>query len=72
MEQVRRAALAPAEPSSQDARVAAEATQKAAQARRDLFQEKREEREEETQGVPAAARNAYMRRETSPRIDVRA
>ena len=36
MQQVRRAALAPAEPSPQDRAVAAEATQRAAQARSDL------------------------------------
>ncbi|MCP5042982.1 MAG: hypothetical protein GY944_18310 [bacterium] len=36
MQQVRRAALAPAEPSSQDARVAAEAAQKAAEARSEI------------------------------------
>jgi len=42
MEQVRAAALAPAEPSSQDLKVAAEASQKAVEARTDIAEEKRE------------------------------
>lgn len=43
---VRRAALAPAEPSPQDRRVAAAATQMEAEARRELAQQQREEVEE--------------------------
>ncbi|QKE64788.1 hypothetical protein HNE05_16000 [Aquipseudomonas campi] len=43
MEVVQRAALAPAEPSSQDRRVAAQAQAMAAQARTDLAQQQREE-----------------------------
>ncbi|WP_235983315.1 putative metalloprotease CJM1_0395 family protein [Aquipseudomonas guryensis] len=43
MEVVQRAALAPAEPSSQDRRVAAQAQALAAQARTDLAQQRREE-----------------------------
>lgn len=43
MEVVQRAALAPAEPSSQDRRVAAQAQAQAAQARTDLAQQQREE-----------------------------
>lgn len=42
MEQVRAAALAPAEPSSQDLKVAAEASQKAVEARSDIAEENRE------------------------------
>lgn len=42
MEQVRAAALAPAEPSSQDLKVAAEASQKAVEARNDIAEENRE------------------------------
>lgn len=42
MEQVRRAALAPAEPSAQDLKVAAQATAAAAQARQDIAEEHRE------------------------------
>ncbi len=42
MEQVRAAALAPAEPSSQDLKVAAEASQKAVEARTDIAEENRE------------------------------
>jgi hypothetical protein len=45
MQVVRSAALAPAEPSAQDRRVAAEAAQAAAQARADLAEEQRETRE---------------------------
>lgn len=43
MQQVRAAALAPADPSPQDLRVAAEATQKATEARSDVAREKAEE-----------------------------
>lgn len=42
MQQVRRAALAPSEPSSQDARVAADAAQKANEARLEIAKESRE------------------------------
>ncbi len=42
MEQVRAAALAPADPSGQDVRVAAKAAQNAAEARREILQEKLE------------------------------
>ena len=45
MQQVRAAALAPAQPSSQDLKVAAEAAQKAFEARNDIAQENREELE---------------------------
>jgi len=47
MIQVQQAALAPAEPSSQDRQVAAEAGQKAAQAMRELTEEKQAARKEE-------------------------
>jgi len=70
MEQIRRAALAPAEPSAQDARVAAEATQTAAKARQEILQEKHEARG--SVDLPTAARNAYTRREHGTRIDIRA
>jgi hypothetical protein len=45
MQQVRAAALAPAQPSSQDLKVAAEAAQKAFDARSDIAEENREARE---------------------------
>jgi hypothetical protein len=48
---VRRAALAPAEPSEQDRRVAAEASQMAAQARVELLQLKRSDDSEETEAT---------------------
>lgn len=43
MQTVRRAALAPAEPSAQDLRVAAQAAAAAAQARRDIAEQRRED-----------------------------
>ncbi|GAC1034965.1 hypothetical protein thsps21_57940 [Pseudomonas sp. No.21] len=58
MEVVQRAALAPADPSAQDRRVAAEAAAKAAQALVELGQLRREEAAEET------ARKAEARAET--------
>lgn len=52
---VRRAALAPAEPSEQDRRVAAEASQMAAQARVELLQLQRSEEDEATSREASAA-----------------
>lgn len=55
MQQVRAAALAPAQPSSQDLKVAAEAAQKAFEARSDIAEENREARESESSdGVSAS------------------
>jgi hypothetical protein len=55
MQQVRAAALAPAQPSSQDLKVAAEAAQKAFEARSDIAEENREARESESsEGVSAS------------------
>lgn len=48
MQQVQRAALAPADPSSQDLRVAAQAAAKANEARSELLQEQSESRSDET------------------------
>lgn len=59
MQQVRRAALAPAEPSAQDRRVAAQATQTASTARAELSEQQRAERsgqgEQDNAGGVAAA-----------------
>lgn len=74
MEQVRAAALAPAEPSAQDARVAAEAAQKAAKARQVILQEKLSAREGEDEGGAASSRTiaqAYATPERAARIDLR-
>ncbi len=73
MEQVRAAALAPAEPSAQDARVAAEAAQRAAEARRELLQEKLSTREGtgSDQRVSQSVESAYARPERASRIDIR-
>ena len=55
MQQVRAAALAPAQPSSQDLKVAAEAAQKAFEARSEIAEENREARESESSdGVSAS------------------
>lgn len=43
MQQIRRAALAPRDPSAQDRRVAAEASRKEAEARREIMEERRKE-----------------------------
>ena len=60
-EQIRRAALAPADPSAQDRRVAAQATQMAAEARIELASERRESSEEGEQPnqVQAAGLDNY-------------
>ncbi len=50
MQVVKRAAMAPAEPSSQDRRVYAEASQKEAQARQELAEDKREEVQKSSEG----------------------
>lgn len=59
MQQVRRAALAPAEPSAQDRRVAAAASQKATAARAELAEQRRAERageeDQAAQGTEASA-----------------
>jgi hypothetical protein len=48
-QQIRAAALAPAEPSSQDRKVAAQASQMAAEARADIMNTKQEERTENSE-----------------------
>jgi hypothetical protein len=53
MQQVRAAALAPAQPSSQDLKVAAEAAQKAFEARSDIAEENREARETANSSEPS-------------------
>ena len=53
MQQVRAAALAPAQPSSQDLKVAAEAAQKAFEARSDIAEENREARETASSSEPS-------------------
>ncbi len=53
MQQVRAAALAPAQPSSQDLKVAAEAAQKAFEARSDIAEENREARESANSSEPS-------------------
>lgn len=74
MRTVRRAALAPAEPSPQDRRVAAEASRKEANAREDLAEQRHEERvealaeEKETPPVEAVEE----REEAEPAASVRA
>jgi hypothetical protein len=55
---VRRAALAPAEPSSQDLRVAAQAQQKLAQAQAELAQDRLEERRESAAAAAEERRSA--------------
>lgn len=54
MQVVKRAALAPAQPSAQDRRVYAEASQKEAEARRELNEQRQEEAASATQGADAA------------------
>lgn len=82
MEVVLRAALAPAEPSAQDLRVAARAQAQAAQARAELAEQRREQSEAEQEkaadgqssekrhedrvGAPAAALDLYHRLERLP------
>ncbi|WP_026376242.1 putative metalloprotease CJM1_0395 family protein [Aestuariibacter salexigens] len=56
MQQVRAAALAPAEPSPQDLRVANEAAQRASEARRDIIEESREQLENASQRDPGEPR----------------
>ncbi len=55
---IRRAALAPAQPSSQDRAVAAEATQMAAQAQADLLAEKSENSNDDAESAPQSVTNA--------------
>lgn len=57
MQVVKRAAMAPAQPSSQDRQVYAEASQKEAEARQELAQEKQEEAQGGTNNSNAAARS---------------
>lgn len=72
---IRRAALAPAQPSSQDRAVAAEATQMAAQAQADLIKEKSEQPAGEaasfSRQAPTPLEQAYSpdSRETTPQVD---
>jgi hypothetical protein len=56
-QRAKRAALAPAEPSGQDRRVAAQADQLANQARRDLAEERRTERDPESESSADAPRS---------------
>ena len=58
MQIVKRAALAPAEPSSQDRKVYAEASQKEAEARQELAQQKTEEVQANSQGSSAQGSSA--------------
>ena len=58
MQQVRRAALAPAEPSAQDRRVASQASQSATAARAELSEQRRAERSEENGEGGAKATDA--------------
>ncbi len=58
---IRRAALAPAQPSSQDRAVAAEATQMAAQAQADLLAEKGEKNTGEAESSPRSRTNELDR-----------
>lgn len=65
---IRRAALAPAEPSSQDRRVAAQASQMEQQARAELAEERRTEQQapQGEQSEPPAANDADATASTSP------
>lgn len=54
MQQVRRAALAPAEPSAQDRAVAAEASRKASEARSEIAEQRRAESQGESEGEDKA------------------
>ena len=53
MQIIRRAALAPRDPSPQDYRVAAEASRKEAEARRELMEARHEEQAQQSQGMGA-------------------
>jgi len=57
MQQVRAAALAPAQPSSQDLKVAAEAAQKAFEARNDIAEDNREELASVSQAATSSSSN---------------
>lgn len=58
MQVVKRAALAPAEPSAQDRKVYSEAAQKEAEARRELSEQKQEEAQEQTESASNASGSA--------------
>jgi len=77
MQQVKRAALAPAQPSSQDRSVAARASQIEAEARAELLKENTEKSKQDgatdetsSNRIPAANPNAYNFSPTEPRIKV--
>lgn len=78
MQQVKAAALAPAEPSPQDLRVASEATQKATEARSDIIKEQREQSQqavkqsyEETTGETISATGSSQQQDNplAPSLD---
>ena len=77
MQQVKRAALAPAQPSGQDRSVAARASQIEAEARTELLREKVEEpkQDDSTDGMsmqrnPTSNQNAYISSPNDPSIKV--
>lgn len=65
---IRRAALAPLNPSSQDRRVAAEASQMAIEARRELLEEKIDGGDEEKEGSPFKIEDLVQEKMVSPEI----
>ena len=65
---VRRAALAPAQPSSQDQRVAAQATQMEFAARTELSQERADEAQERLEGSVDAIANFAGQGQEQPRL----
>lgn len=69
MEQVKRAALAPAEPSGQDRRVAAEADAKRTDARAELAEVRREEMKAQFEGDESPEASESKEAETTPAID---
>lgn len=66
MQVVKRAALAPAQPSAQDRRVYAEAIQKEAEARRELNEKRQEEAASATQGADAAQSTEATQGQSQP------
>ena len=66
MQVVKRAALAPAQPSAQDRRVYAEASQKEAEARRELNEQRQEEAASATQGADAAQGTGATQGQSQP------
>lgn len=65
-ERIRRAALAPADPSPQDLKIAAEALQMAAQARMELNEDQREELKNATAPSAAYGENQYAKQGKEP------